>query len=220
MTTTDSSRPSFRARSLITTPAYAGAAFGTIDDGDLSAPADRQLAARALGIADEWAWMHQVHGDAIETVDRPGPAGEADGLVTAVPALPLAVRTADCVPVVIHSPEAVAVVHAGWRGLASGVIGRAVAAITQLAGTPTRAAIGPSIGPCCYEVGEEVTSALGAGVSTTTWGTTSVDLWTTAESQMPGVEVWRADLCTHCEANFHSYRQSATALRQTTVGWL
>lgn len=160
--------------------------------------------------------MHQVHGGVVLQVARPGPAGEADALLTDEPGLPLAVRTADCVPVIIHADTAVAVVHAGWRGLAAGVIANALEALAEH--HPRRAAIGPSIGPCCYEVGPEVIEALEAP-ATTTWGTASVDLWSAAERQLPNIEVWRADLCTRCEASFHSFRESGTDLRQTTVGW-
>ena len=163
--------------------------------------------------------MAQVHGGAVRRVSRPGVAGEADGLVTEEVDLPLAVRTADCVPVVIHAESAVAVVHAGWRGLAAGVLTHALAELTEDGDRPVRAAIGPSIGPCCYEVGIEVIEALGGAATTTTWGTASVDLWSAAEQQLGAVDVWRADLCTHCEDAFHSYRASGTELRQTSVGW-
>jgi YfiH family protein len=163
--------------------------------------------------------MTQVHGGAVRRVDRPGVAGEADALVTEHVDLPLAVRTADCIPVVIHGESAVAVVHAGWRGLAAGVLTHALAELTDGGDRPVRAAIGPSIGPCCYEVGAEVIAALGGSAATTTWGTASVDLWAAAERQLVGVDVWRADLCTHCEDSFHSYRASATERRQTSVAW-
>ncbi len=220
MTTTGSSRRSFRDRSLITTPAYAGAAFGTIGDGDLSVPEARTRVSGDLGIADEWAWMRQVHGGTVLTVSEPGPAGEADALTTSVVGLPLAVRSADCVPVVVHADKSVVVVHAGWRGLVAGVIPHAVAALTERGDLPRRAAIGPAIGPCCYEVGDEVVEALGGKSTQTSWGAQSVDLWTEAANQLMGLDVWQADLCTNCENNFHSYRETGTELRQTTVGWL
>ena len=173
-----------------------------------------------LGIAHHWAWMSQVHGTSLLEVDGPGPAGEGDALLTARPGLPLAVRTADCVPIVMHGPGAVAVVHAGWRGLAAGVVERTREVMEQ-AGLPAdRAAIGPAIGPCCYEVGDEVVAAFEGRTATTTWGSTSVDLWTDTERRLAGLVVWRADLCTKCEDEFHSYRGGAGAARQTTVGWL
>jgi YfiH family protein len=182
--------------------------------------AARLAAARDLGIGDEWAWMRQVHGGDVRRVAAPGPAGEADALVTRRPGLPLAIRTADCVPVVIHGDTAVAVVHAGWRGLASGVVENAIAALGEEDAVPRRAAVGPSIGPCCYEVGPEVVAALGGRTATTSWGTTSVDLWSETERRLSELDVWRADLCTRCEKPFHSFRADGTVLRQTTLGWL
>ncbi len=164
--------------------------------------------------------MSQVHGATALQVEGPGPAGEADALVTLRPGLPLAVRTADCVPIIVHAEAAVAVIHAGWRGLQAGVLANAFTALVEEGGVPRRAAIGPSIGPCCYEVGAEVVAAFGGRATSTTWGTESVDLWSEAERQLAGVDVWRADLCTRCEEPFHSYRATGTELRQTTVGWL
>lgn len=152
-------------------------------------------------------------------VDGPGAAGEADALLTEQVDVPLAVRTADCVPVVIHAESAVAVVHAGWRGLAAGVLTNALTGLVDGGHRPLRAAIGPSIGPCCYEVGAEVIEALGGGTTTTTRGKAGVDLWAAAAQQLSTIDVWRADLCTHCEDSFHSYRASGTDLRQTSVGW-
>jgi YfiH family protein len=106
----------------------------------------------------------QVHGSRVIVVsETPASgevldAGECDALVTALPGVGLAVQTADCVPVLLAAEEAVAAVHAGWRGGAAGVAERAVEAFLAL--VPNRAAarawIGPSIGPCCYEVGVEV----------------------------------------------------------------
>lgn len=219
MTTTSSHRSS-RARTLITTPAYPGAAFGTAEDGDLSEDRARHSVAAELGIADSWAWMRQVHGATVIEVAEPGVAGEGDAIVTTRPGLPLAVRTADCVPVVVHGNEAVGVIHAGWRGLAAGVIESARDALEAEGSPAVRAAIGPAIGPCCYEVGDEVVEALGGRSTTTSSGSQSVDLWSEAARRLSGLEVWRADLCTMCEEPFHSYRGGAGTARQTTVGWL
>lgn len=205
---------------MITTPAYAGAAFGTIADGDLMDPATRAGVAEGLGISDEWAWMSQVHGAEVVQVTEPVIAGAADGLVTTVGGLPLAVRTADCVPVVIHASGAVAVAHAGWRGMAAGVVAATVDAVRRAGQEPVRAAIGPSIGPCCYEVGDEVIAAFDGRSDRTRQGTPSVDLWSEAERQLDGLAVWRSDLCTYCETGFHSYRADGTAHRQTSIGWL
>ena len=106
----------------------------------------------------------QVHGSRVVVVsEAPAPrdvvdAGECDALVTALPGVGLAVQTADCVPVLFVAEEAVAAVHAGWRGASAGVAGRAAEAFLALVSDrdAARAWIGPAIGPCCYEVGPEV----------------------------------------------------------------
>lgn len=106
----------------------------------------------------------QVHGDRAVTVRESPPAGEAadagecDVLATRLPRVALAVQTADCVPILLASPAAVATAHAGWRGTARNAAGAAVRALADLGAEPARlrAWLGPSIGPCCYEVGGEV----------------------------------------------------------------
>ena len=197
-----------------------GAAFGTANDGDLfiDAPA-REQAAKGLDVSPDWAWMTQVHGDAVLEVSTPGVAGEGDILLTTERGLPVAVRAADCVPVAIHADHAVAMVHAGWRGLEAGAIARARAALEAAGQTPQRAAIGPAIGPCCYEVGDEVLEKFPDSASTTSWGTNSLDLWSEAARQLEPLEVWRADLCTYCEDHFHSFRADGTTMRQTSLAW-
>jgi purine-nucleoside/S-methyl-5'-thioadenosine phosphorylase / adenosine deaminase len=106
----------------------------------------------------------QVHGArVVEVHERPADgetidAGECDALVTRVSGVGLAVQTADCVPVMLASSDAVGAVHAGWRGAAAGVARAAAEAFLALSadGSSVRAWLGPAIGPCCYEVGPEV----------------------------------------------------------------
>ncbi len=108
----------------------------------------------------------QVHGSRVVVVSEAPAArdvvdaGEFDALVTALPGVGLAVQTADCVPVLLAAPEAVAAVHAGWRGASTGVTLRAVRAFLGIVAKreTARAWVGPAIGPCCYEVGPEVAS--------------------------------------------------------------
>jgi hypothetical protein len=85
---------------------------------------------------------------------------------------------------------------------------------------PIRAAIGPGIGPCCFEVGEEVAGGLDRFRAQTTWGTTSVDLGSAIRSELPGIEIWSADSCTLHDRDWFSYRRDQTSARQATVGWL
>ena len=135
------------------------------------------------------AWLRQVHSGRVLEAREPGPVGEADALWTRRPGLALAVVTADCVPVLLSAREpgrirgghggrggasvAVAAVHAGWRGIEAGVVPRAVAAVraaadggeAEPADRPSLrilAWIGPAIGACCYEVGEDVAERVAA----------------------------------------------------------
>lgn len=131
----------------------------------------RRLAASldaALG-ADDVALVEQVHGGEVVVVERaPGPltpAGRADALVTTTPGIVLAVRAADCAPVLLAAPGGVAAAHAGWRGVAAGVVLTALDALlarTGAAADAVRVAIGPHIGPRAFEVGDEVVTAIEA----------------------------------------------------------
>jgi purine-nucleoside/S-methyl-5'-thioadenosine phosphorylase / adenosine deaminase len=151
--------------------------------------ANRRRVATVLGLAGRpWALVRQVHGADVLAVGAgpPGagdraverrqlgegppeakpPLGEADGLVTTDPGVVLAVLTADCAPVLLADPAArvVGAVHAGWRGLAAGVVEAGVAAMAELGADPARSVglVGPAVGGCCYEVGPDVRDAVGA----------------------------------------------------------
>jgi YfiH family protein len=116
---------------------------------------------RAAGLEPATAVrMHQVHGTRVVTATEPGDVGEADGLITAAFDLCLLATVADCLPVYLADPEAgvVGVLHAGWRGVAAGILQEGVAAAVRNGARPEslRAMIGPGIGPCCFEVGPDV----------------------------------------------------------------
>lgn len=125
--------------------------------------ANRRALSAALGVGEAWARARQVHGAAV-VVDPPegAPLADADAVVVREPGRPAAVLVADCVPIALVGDGVAAAVHAGWRGLCAGVIEAAVAAAAPPGGGLT-AWIGPSIGPCCYEVGPEVPAAFAAG---------------------------------------------------------
>ena len=207
---------------MIVPAEFRGAAFGTAADGDGRNDLEaRSRIAAALAIPERWACLEQVHGASVLTADRPGRLGEADAMFTSIPGLPLAVGTADCVPVVIEGTGSVAVVHAGWRGVAAGVVAAAATAMQETDGDPLRAAIGPAIGPCCYEVGEDVLARLGDYAATTAWGTPSIDLPRAAAAQLGGdVELWVSRLCTRDDPALYSHRRDDTRHRQVTIGWL
>jgi YfiH family protein len=134
----------------------------------------------------------------------------ADILVTREPGYLLMQRFADCVPLVLwhKSARVVSVAHAGWRGTAIGVAGRAVEAIAELGGDPAgvRAGIGPSIGPCCFEVGPEVVAQLPGAEDVSATGPNGrphVDLWELNRRQLvaagvPATRVEVAGVCTRC----------------------
>ena len=165
------------------------------------------------------AFLRQVHGADVLAAERAGLVGRADVVVTDRPGLPLAIFTADCVPLVLYDPAGrrLALAHAGWRGTA------AAAARAAAGGAPETfvGAIGPSIGPCCYEVDEPVIERLDAGfpgdwrgwVTAAGPGKWMLDLWRANVEQlrMDGLDPARIDnlgLCTSCRADlFFSYRR-------------
>jgi YfiH family protein len=151
--------------------------------------------------------------------DAPGaPVAEVDGQVALEPGLAPLVLTADCLPIAVAGPAGVAMLHCGWRGLAAGIIGHGVEAIAA-----TDAVIGPGIGPCCYEVGDEVLGAFAAlGIDAP--GPT-IDLAVVARTLLAAAGVERveaAGLCTSCEeGRFFSHRRDAGATgRQAGLAWL
>lgn len=197
----------------------ARAAFSTRLAG--SVKESRLPLARALGIAPERiVSSRQVHG--AELVFHDGNiAGEpeADGHVLSAPGPVALVFVADCLPVALTGPGGVAMLHCGWRGLAAGIVERGVAAVAA-----TDAAIGPGIGACCYEVGDEVLAAfagLGEGIA----AGRMLDLTEVARRLLrkAGVErIESAGLCTSCEVErFFSHRRDRGGTgRQAGLAWL
>jgi YfiH family protein len=199
-------------------------------DGDLAGPLSDASYGALPDAPRPWTWLHQVHGPEVVVVSRPGEhAGvPADAAVTATPGCALAVRTADCAPVVLTSDRAVGVVHAGWKGLAAGVVEAAVRALRALDDTPIDAHLGPCIRPGCYEfAGPELdglAQQLGGGVrGTTGWGTPSLDLPAAVRAALnaAGVDHLHDDApCTACDRRWFSHRARAEAGRFATVAWI
>ena len=207
---------------IIRPPGFRGVAFTTAVAGDM-ARGDRSTASAQLGIRPEWATARQIHGTRVLEVAGPGRAGDGDALFTLSRALPIAVFTADCAAVVLESTNAVAVVHAGWRGAAAGVVSEVARHLERGTGRHepvSRAAMGPLIGPCCFEVGEEAAAAFPGWVTTTSWRTTSVDLGGAIRAQIPGAKWWSLDACTRCGDGWFSHRASGTRSRQAAIGWI
>lgn len=196
---------------------------------------NRRRLAAALDFAPEQiAFARQVHGTRlIEHITPPsapfvrpgmtkselGRVEEADGHVLREPGVAALVFTADCLPVAVAGPGGMAMLHAGWRGLAGGILAAGAEAVGA-----TSAAIGPGIGPSCYQVGEEVLesfSELGEGVAEGR----KLDLAEVARRQLAQVGVERvesAGLCTSCEAElfFSHRRDEGRTGRQGGIGWV
>lgn len=206
---------------MIRPPGFRGAAFGDEADGDGRAdPGCRASISASLGIPDDWAWLRQVHGREVLRVSAPGPQGEADAAFTSEPGLPLAVATADCFPVILEADGAVGIAHSGWRGTAEGVVGALRRDMVAAGFGPKRAAVGPGIGSCCFEVGSEVTARLPEHQRLTSWGTVSVDLAGAIADALAGLEIWVAGVCTMSDEGYCSHRRDRTPHRQVAVAWL
>jgi purine-nucleoside/S-methyl-5'-thioadenosine phosphorylase / adenosine deaminase len=200
----------------------------------------------ALGLeSTSVRYARQVHGDVCIDADlgtRAGLMGTGDALFTRRRMRPLAVFTADCVPLIVVDPErpALGVAHAGWRGTVRGIAGRLVAALVEQTGARVdriRAAIGPSIGPCCYEVDKPVVGPLqvafpaawerwvrpGAPTRPGRWW---LDLWAANAEQLtaagvPPGAILSPRLCTGCRPDlFFSYRKEGLAGRLATLAVL
>jgi YfiH family protein len=186
--------------------------------------------ARALGTEPQsLVRLHQVHGcDVFEAVagsappvrDREWP--EADIAIGSDASLALSVRAADCVPILLADRRtgSVAAVHAGWKGTAAGAAVAAVQAMARRFGTQATdlvAAVGPSIGPCCYEVGEELVARFEAHPDASRWftrtGTLHLNLWRATRDQLEraGLQSRHIHICDLCTSDhpelFYSYRR-------------
>jgi YfiH family protein len=174
------------------------------------------------------AWTFQIHSPTVTTLDDITQAAErpqGDGRATRLPGVALGALGADCLTVAVAGGGAVAMVHAGWRGLAGGVLERGVERVRSLAspGALLVAAIGPGAGPCCYEVGPEVHAAF-AGVPGARRGD-NLDLVAVARARLAVVGVTEAHavgLCTICEpALYFSHRRDRGVTgRQAGLVWV
>jgi polyphenol oxidase len=188
-----------------------------IEDDDPQAVAQNrervaEIAGRPLRTA------HQVHTTAIATDDLP--LADADGQVTATPAQAVTVMVADCLPVAIASPQGVAILHAGWRGLAGGILAGGAALLGE---GPKTAAIGPGIGPCCFEVGDEVREAFPHEEAARHGRNLDLKAIARRQLQAAGVDhVLDCGLCTSCTPDlFFSHRRDRGLTgRQAGVAWL
>ena len=180
---------------------------------------DRAEALAAIApAAPPVAWAKQIHS-ATALPAQPGFCGEGDAVFTDRSGIALSVVTADCVPILIAGPQRLAAIHAGWRGIAAGVI---PATLQKLRGRPQEWAawVGPAIGACCYEVGEDVASRVVAASApeiavVTHNGRPHLDLPGAARLQLAAAgvrEVIVLPRCTKCDdETLWSYRREGKA---------
>jgi polyphenol oxidase len=214
------------ARALFTSRAHANLSIQTGDGHERGRQARDDLCER---LGQRWLCAsRQVHGATVQRVRAlDGRGGEpvaidADGHATGVRGIGAMVLTADCLPVALASVGGVAMVHAGWRGLAAGVLEEGVRALRDVGGGDGAivAVVGPAAGTCCYEVGPDVHAAFGVSVPSAQ----NIDLRAIARERLlaAGVaHVLDARACTICDARFFSHRREGSrAGRQAGVAWL
>jgi polyphenol oxidase len=207
-------------------PARVGALVTTATMGDM-ATEEARARLRAL-LPGEPRWLHQVHGARVVDADGVASAEKADAAVARTRGTVCVVKIADCMPVLLADEAAsvVAAAHAGWRGLAAGVLEATVEAMRAPAGE-LHVWLGPAIGPRVYEVGEEVRAAIGEPASAfqpTRPGHWLLDLYAVARArlQAKGVRrIYGGGYCTYTERErFFSYRRDRGQRRMAAAIWL
>ena len=199
---------------------------------------NRRRFCSALGLeAEKLVIPGQVHGTELAwvgaadagrgAVSRDTVIHDHDGLLTAAAGVGLVVSYADCVPVVLvaSGPEgpALATVHAGWRGMIAGIVGKAAAELA-VRGRLVGAVVGPSIGPCCFAVDDALRDRFGARFPQAA-GAETVDLWACARQELeaagvPPVAVTVSGLCTSCDRRFFSHRRDhGLTGRHLAIAW-
>ena len=202
---------------------------------------NRRRATAACG-ADRLCLVRQVHGTGVfcvtaDTADDALAAADADAICTDLPGVAVGIFTADCVPLLVGDPKrgAVAAIHAGWRGVVAGVAPAALAVMAQTYGSRAadlQVALGPAIGPCCFEVGPEVVAAFDSQIPAARAAGAihearpgqpkpHIDLKAVLRGQLLGAGVAAAnidagDACTMCDpaGRFYSYRRDNTQTGQ------
>ena len=218
----------------VSTGAFESLNLGALTDDDpLNVVENRRRACAAVDADPDtatMAWQH--HGAEVRRAEprglvTPGTQFDrCDGLWSDEPGQGMMLLTADCLPLALArangAAPALAILHVGWRGLLAGVVQRGAEA---LGGGRLRAAIGPGIGPCCYEIGEDVATPFRTTFGDTIVQENRLDLWSAAERALRAAgceEVERTDLCTYCHPDrFFSHRRDhGRTGRQGVVGYV
>ena len=184
----------------------------------------RRLCAEVGAEPDALAMNYQHHSADVLRARAGSRDERGDGIWTDERGLPLLALAADCLPIVVArangSQPALALLHAGWRGLLEGIV---PAGVSALGGGAVSAAVGPAIGPCCYEVGEDVADRFRRAFGFGLYRDGRLDLWSAAERALRAagcIRVDRVDLCTACspERFFSHRRDEGLTGRQGVIG--
>lgn len=194
-------------------------------DGSENAHENRRRLCEAAGADPERLAMNrQVHSATVNRAVAGERGRDGDGLWSDEPGTPMLKLTADCLPIALArraGPPVLALLHAGRMGLLEGVVEAGVAA---LGGADVAAAVGPGIGPCCYEIGDDIADAYLARFGGGVLRGRNLDLWTAAERilRAAGVDsVERVDICTACSSDFFSHRRDGGVTgRQGVIGYV
>jgi YfiH family protein len=194
------------------------------DDEPENVEENRRRLCDAVGAeVDRLAMNRQVHAATVNRAAAGERGREGDGLWTDEPGVPMLKLTADCLPVALarrNGKPALALLHAGRLGLIEGILEAGVATV----GGKVAAAVGPGIGPCCYEVGDEIADTYRARFGTAAVRGRNLDLWSVTEGilRAAGVaSVERLDVCTACNAEFFSHRRDGGITgRQGVIGYV
>ena len=208
---------------------------GHVGDAPEAVAENRRLVREELELSEEPVWLQQVHGTRVVEIDGTAPvAPVADAAVTRRVGVACAVLVADCIPVLFaaHDGSIVGAAHAGWRGLAGGVLEATVAAMSALGADPTRisAWLGPGIGQDSFEVGDEVRAAFVGHDARPSEeflpnprGKWQCDLVALARSRLAAVgltDVTGGEFCTYADKKrFFSYRRDGQCGRMAALNW-
>ena len=187
--------------------------FGSLADPVLNQNIERlsKLVAKPIQV------MTQEHGNQVSVIERPISAPVADAMVSCSREIALAVRVADCLPLLLYSNNVIAAVHVGRKGLMNQVAVNAVTQMRKLGAKEITGVVGPHICGLCYEVGADIFTEVTNAYPATFKKQNYLDLYAGLVSQLPEIKLSNIDICTKENTDYFSYRAHGEAGRQVGV---